>query len=148
MRNYTSSGVHHLEEIVEASLELPSVNQVELHPFCQQRPIVDWCRKQGIVVQAYSPLVRGQKWDNPVLKEVVQKYGKDNAQILIRWSLQLGLVSHSLGEALSHPPLGTLRCQSPPCQREWHPTGISTTLRLKSRIWRSCLHWINEMQAP
>jgi len=83
--------VKHLEEIREAGLEPPSVNQIELHPFCQQRPIVDYCRSHGIVVQAYTPLVRGG-FANPVLQELSKKYGKDPAQILIRWSLQHNFV--------------------------------------------------------
>ncbi|CCL98370.1 uncharacterized protein FIBRA_00365 [Fibroporia radiculosa] len=82
-------GVKHLEEIREMGLETPAVNQIELHPFCQQKPIVDYCRKHGIVVQAYCPLVRGA-FDNPVLQEVARKYNKEAPQILVRWSLQHG----------------------------------------------------------
>jgi len=82
-------GVKHLEEIREAGLETPAVNQIELHPFCQQKPIVEYCNKNGIVIQAYCPLVRGE-FDNPVLKEVATKYNKDIAQVLVRWSLQKG----------------------------------------------------------
>jgi diketogulonate reductase-like aldo/keto reductase len=48
------------------------VNQVELHPFCQQRPITEYCDKHGIVVEAYCPLVRGA-FDDPVLQEVSKK---------------------------------------------------------------------------
>ncbi|KAH9006761.1 NADP-dependent oxidoreductase domain-containing protein [Lactarius hatsudake] len=83
--------VKHLEEIREAGLEAPSVNQIELHPFCQQKAIVDYCRSHDIVVQAYTPLVRGE-FGNPVLQELSKKYGKDPAQILIRWSLQHNFV--------------------------------------------------------
>ncbi|OSX63052.1 hypothetical protein POSPLADRAFT_1141671 [Postia placenta MAD-698-R-SB12] len=81
--------VHHLEEIREAGLETPSVNQIELQPFCQQRPITEYCEKNNIVVQAYCPLVRG-RFDNPALQEVAAKYEKDVAQVLVRWSLQRG----------------------------------------------------------
>jgi len=87
-----SSGVHHLEEIAQAGLETPAINQVELHPFCQQRPIIEYCKAHSIVVQAYCPLVRGQCWDNIVLKEVAGKHGKEISQILVRWSLQNGYV--------------------------------------------------------
>jgi hypothetical protein len=45
------SGVRHLQEIVDAGLEVPSVNQIELHPFCQQKEIVKWCQDHGVVVQ-------------------------------------------------------------------------------------------------
>ncbi|KXN91005.1 hypothetical protein AN958_03072 [Leucoagaricus sp. SymC.cos] len=106
-------GIHHLEEIKHAGYELPEVNQIEvrlandlvyrgglvthaasnskLHPFCQQRPIVAYCKENEIVVQAYSPLVRG-KMDHPTFLEIANKHNKDPAQILIRWSLQKGLI--------------------------------------------------------
>lgn len=66
------SGVKHLEEIREAGLETPAINQIELQPFCQQKDIVEYCNKHGIFVQAYCPLVRG-RFDNPVLQEVAKK---------------------------------------------------------------------------
>ncbi|EJF64845.1 Aldo/keto reductase [Dichomitus squalens LYAD-421 SS1] len=81
----------HIEEIRAAGLEIPAVNQIELHPFCQQRPITKYCEENGIVVQAYSPLVRG-RLDHPVLQHLSKKYNKDTAQIAIRWSLQHGFV--------------------------------------------------------
>ncbi|KAL6309362.1 Aldo/keto reductase [Sparassis latifolia] len=82
-------GVRHLEEIHEAGLETPSVNQIELHPFCQQQAIVNYCDKHNIFVQAYCPLIRG-KFSNPVFQEVAKKYNKSVAQVLVRWSLQRG----------------------------------------------------------
>ncbi|KAI0936117.1 hypothetical protein AcV5_004338 [Taiwanofungus camphoratus] len=82
-------GVKYLEEIREAGLATPAVNQVELQPFCQQKAIVEYCNKHGIIVQAYCPLVRGE-FGNPVLQEIAQKYKKDVAQVLVRWSLQRG----------------------------------------------------------
>ncbi|KAG2365974.1 NADP-dependent oxidoreductase domain-containing protein [Suillus spraguei] len=86
--NYSAK---HIEEIREAGLDMPVVNQIELHPFCQQKPIVEYCNKNNIVVQAYSPLLRGA-FDNTVIQELSTKYSKDPAQILIRWSLQRGFV--------------------------------------------------------
>ncbi|KAA1473810.1 Aldo/keto reductase [Dentipellis sp. KUC8613] len=82
-------GIHHLEEIEKLGMELPAVNQIELHPFCQQKPIVAWCRARGIVIQAYCPLIRGNM-DDPVIVGVAKKHNRDAAQILIRWSLQHG----------------------------------------------------------
>ncbi|KAI0365663.1 Aldo/keto reductase [Pilatotrama ljubarskyi] len=84
-------GVKHLEEIRSANLPMPSVNQIELHPFCQQKPIVTYCREHEIVVQAYSPLIRGQM-DHPLLTQLATKHGRDTAQVLLRWSLQKGFV--------------------------------------------------------
>ncbi|KAL1735512.1 NADP-dependent oxidoreductase domain-containing protein [Schizophyllum commune] len=84
-------GVKHLEEIRAANYELPSVNQIELHPLCQQKEIVEYCNQNNIVVQAYCPIIRGQM-DNAVIQSVAKKHARDPAQILIRWSLQRGFV--------------------------------------------------------
>ncbi|KAL4081116.1 NADP-dependent oxidoreductase domain-containing protein [Scleroderma citrinum] len=84
-------GVRHLNEIKNAGLPMPVVNQIELHPFCQHRPIVEYCRAHSIVVQAYCPLIRG-RMDHPVIQQVANKHNRDLAQILIRWSLQKGFV--------------------------------------------------------
>ncbi|KAF8919803.1 NADP-dependent oxidoreductase domain-containing protein [Mucidula mucida] len=84
-------GIHHLEEIRAAGYEMPAVNQIELHPFCQQRPIVHYCRQTAIVVQAYCPLLSG-KMDDPTILSVASKYARDPAHILLRWSLQNGFV--------------------------------------------------------
>ncbi|KIP08492.1 hypothetical protein PHLGIDRAFT_23512 [Phlebiopsis gigantea 11061_1 CR5-6] len=84
-------GVKHLEEIRAAGLEPPAVNQIELHPLCQQKPIVAYCQKNAIVVQAYTPLIRGN-FDEPAFQDIARKHGRDVAQILIRWSLQKGFV--------------------------------------------------------
>ncbi|KAK2464217.1 hypothetical protein APHAL10511_003674 [Amanita phalloides] len=83
--------VHHLEEIKKAGYELPSINQIELHPFCQQKPIVEYCRANHIIIQAYSPLVRG-KMDDPVIQQIAARHSRDPAQILLRWSIQKGFV--------------------------------------------------------
>jgi len=84
-------GVRHLEELKAAGYEKPSVNQIELHPFNQQRDIVKYCKDNDIVVQAYCPLVHGQM-DHPVILEVSSKYNREPAQVLVRWSLQKGYV--------------------------------------------------------
>ncbi|KZT65946.1 Aldo/keto reductase [Daedalea quercina L-15889] len=84
-------GVHHLQEIAAAGYEAPSVNQLEIHPFCQQRPIVEYCKAHNITVEAYCPLVRG-KLDDPVIAGIAKRINKDSAQVLIRWSLQHGYI--------------------------------------------------------
>ncbi|PFH53851.1 hypothetical protein AMATHDRAFT_73257 [Amanita thiersii Skay4041] len=83
--------VHHLEEIKKAGYEMPAVNQIELHPLCQQKPIVDYCRANNIVVQAYCPIIRGNM-NHSVIQELAVKHDRDPAQVLVRWSLQRGFV--------------------------------------------------------
>lgn len=85
----TLSGVKHLETL---PLPRPAVNQIELHPWCQQNPIVAYCRAHNIAIQAYCPLVRAdpERFNDPVLQSICEKTGKGPAQVLIRWSLQKG----------------------------------------------------------
>ncbi|MGI0149245.1 MAG: aldo/keto reductase [Thermoplasmata archaeon] len=87
--NYT---IRHLQELLPASPVPPSVNQVEFHPFLYQRELLEFCRSQGIQLEAYSPLARGRRLDHPVIREIAAQYARSPAQILIRWSLQHGLV--------------------------------------------------------
>ena len=70
----------------------PAVNQVLFHPFSYKKELLDFCMSKNIVLEAYSPLVRGKKLDDPIIANIAKKYGKTPAQILIRWSLQHGLV--------------------------------------------------------
>ena len=73
--------------------EMPAVNQVELHPFYSRKDVRDYCAGKGIRMEAYSPLVRGQRMDDATLKGVAGNYGKSPAQVLIRWGLQHGIVT-------------------------------------------------------
>ncbi|SGY51012.1 BQ5605_C001g00950 [Microbotryum silenes-dioicae] len=82
----------HLQQLVDAGCDIPEVNQIELHPWLRQAPIVEWCEKHRVVVQAYCPLVRGDRFQDPVLLEVAKRTNKTPAQVLIRWSLQKGYV--------------------------------------------------------
>lgn len=86
-------GVKHIEEMkAYAKVWPPHVNQIELHPWCQQRVIEAYCKRNGIVVEAYSPLVRNYKANDPTLVDVAKKYERTTAQILIRYALQKGWV--------------------------------------------------------
>jgi hypothetical protein len=62
----------------------PKRDQVELHPWCQQRDIVEYCQQHDIIVQAYSPLVRAKRMADPTLVEVAKKVGATPAQVLVR----------------------------------------------------------------
>jgi len=82
--------VHHLKELLKNYEVVPAVNQFELHPFdySEEKDLIDFCRKNNIAVEAYSPLTHGRKLNHPKLKEIAGKYNKSTAQVLIRWSLQ------------------------------------------------------------
>jgi len=85
-------GVKHLQQLKESSRIMPAVNQIELHPWCQQREIVEYCKSENIAVQAYCPLVRGEKFKDETLVKISQKHGKSPAHVLLRWSLQKGYI--------------------------------------------------------
>ncbi|KAI3113450.1 hypothetical protein CBS147333_2888 [Penicillium roqueforti] len=86
-------GVGHIEEMRSyAQVFPPHVDQLELHPWCQQRVIGEYCQKNGIILEAYSPLVRNYKANDPTLVEVAKKYGKLTQQVLIRYAMQKGWV--------------------------------------------------------
>lgn len=93
-------GVHHLDEleayIKETETEqgkgkggVISVNQVELHPWLTRKDITEWCKQRGVLLEAYCPIVRATKNDDPLLVSLAKKYGKTPSQVLIRWSLQM-----------------------------------------------------------
>jgi len=84
--------VPHLEELLAHASLPPSVNQIEVHPFLQQRDTRAFCKAQDIVVEAYSPLTHGTLINHPVITSVAQTVKKSNAQVLLRWGIQHGMV--------------------------------------------------------
>jgi len=71
---------------------LPAVNQIEFHPFQQQKKLLDYCKSKGIVVVAYSPLSQGKRLQDPVILKIAQKTNKTPAQVALRWCLQKDVV--------------------------------------------------------
>ncbi|KAF2090505.1 Aldo/keto reductase [Saccharata proteae CBS 121410] len=85
----SNAGKKHIEGIKSyAKVWPPAINQIELHPWCQQREAVAYSQSQGIVVQAYCPLVRNKKADDKTLCSVAEKHGKTTGQVLLRYALQ------------------------------------------------------------
>ncbi len=70
---------------------LPSVNQIERHPFARQQGTVNYCIEKDIQVIAYSPLARSQSLNHPTLLELASSYSKSPAQVVLRWHLQHGI---------------------------------------------------------
>lgn len=93
-------GVHHLDEL-ETWIKTTdhkegagkggviSVVQVELHPWLARPDIVAWCKQRNVLCEAYCPIVRATKNDDPLLLPLSKKYNKTPPQILLRWSLQM-----------------------------------------------------------
>jgi diketogulonate reductase-like aldo/keto reductase len=109
--------IKHLTELLRETNTIPAVNQVEFHPYLYQRDLLEFCRRSGIVLEAYSPLTKGERLKDRKLVAIAKKYAsarpqagnskpriplmesfsrrsdsKSTAQILIRWALQHGLV--------------------------------------------------------
>lgn len=83
---------HHLRAIIDATGVAPALNQVELHPYLAQRPLVALHAELGIVTASWSPLARGVLLQDPVVCELAEQVGRTAAQVVIRWHLQHGLV--------------------------------------------------------
>ncbi len=84
--------VRHLEELMAKANHPPAVNQIELHPFLQRRDTVTLCKSLGIVLEAYSPLTRGEKLDHPEVVAIARETKRTAAQVLLRWGVQHGFV--------------------------------------------------------
>ena len=80
----------HLRRIIDESGVIPAINQIELHPWLPQAHLRDVDTRLGIRTEAWSPLGSGRLVDDLVLAEVGRKHGKTTAQVMVRWSLQLG----------------------------------------------------------
>ncbi|EPS42314.1 hypothetical protein H072_3692 [Dactylellina haptotyla CBS 200.50] len=87
-------GIRHLQEILDKFPDYPPlVNQIELNPFITQPAIVTFCRENNIILQAYTPLAKSQRFSDDTVTALADKYGKTPAEIMIKWGLQEGFVS-------------------------------------------------------
>lgn len=87
--NYT---ITHLEEMKKYATIPPTVNQVEFHPFLYQQELLNYCRQNDIVLEAYRPLTNGQRLTDENIEKIAQKYNKTGAQVVLRWSVQHGCI--------------------------------------------------------
>jgi diketogulonate reductase-like aldo/keto reductase len=85
--------IHHLQDILDVAEVKPMVNQVEYHPKLSQVELLNFCKENGIQMEAWSPLMQGELLQNEVLMELAEKYNKSVAQIILRWDLQNGVVT-------------------------------------------------------
>ncbi|TIA72048.1 hypothetical protein E3P91_02223 [Wallemia ichthyophaga] len=84
-------GIRHLVEL--SSTKHPvSVNQLDLHPFMQRREDVAYNKQNNISLEAWGPLARAMRFNNPILKRLSEKHAKSPAQVLLRWSVQKGYI--------------------------------------------------------
>lgn len=81
-----------IEEILGLCEVKPAVLQTEVHPYFQERKLKKFLEREGMVIQAWYPLGHGDKalLEEPLFAELAQKYGKTNAQLILRWHIQAG----------------------------------------------------------
>ena len=82
-----------LENLLGSCRVMPMVNQILLHITNTDSALVDFCKAQGIQVEAYSPIAHGEALKNPAIVKMAEKYGVSAAQLCIRYVLQLGAVA-------------------------------------------------------
>src|SRR5699024_2844122 len=82
-----------LENLLEGCRIKPMVNQILLHITNTDKALLEYCRAQGILVEAYSPIAHGEALKNPAITRMAEKYGVTPAQLCIRYVLQLGTVA-------------------------------------------------------
>lgn len=84
--------IDQIEALIDTTGEIPAVNQIEWSPFGHSQEILDYCRDNGIIIQAYSPLTHQARLGDETLRDIADQYRKTPAQLLIRWNIQLGNV--------------------------------------------------------
>lgn len=84
--------IHHIEALLKTTKIKPVVNQIYLNPSDHQEEVVQFCRDNDILVEAYSPLGSGRIFEIDELQEIALKYDKSVAQIVLRWHLDKGFV--------------------------------------------------------
>ena len=82
-----------IESLIETARIKPMVNQILLHISNTPKELVEYCQKNGIVVEAYSPIAHGEILNQPQIKEMASRYGVSVPQLCVRYTLQLGAVS-------------------------------------------------------
>ena len=83
---------HHLQPLLDAATVVPAINQIEFHPYFQQRESAEFNARHGIVTESWSPLGQGQLVDEASVNAIAEMHSKTLAQVILRWHLQLGHV--------------------------------------------------------
>ena len=84
--------IGHLEELRKAAKIMPMVNQIVVHPCFSQKELVNYCNNYKIQVIGWSPIMKGQLLEVPLMMDLAEKYNKSIAQIALRWHIQKGII--------------------------------------------------------
>ncbi len=85
--------IEQTEELLKIADVIPAVNQVEFHPWLYQKELWEYCRKQKIQLEAYSPLARAETLKDKTVVQMAGNYKKTPAQILLKWAVQKNIVA-------------------------------------------------------
>lgn len=85
--------VHHLKDVLNEGNVVPAVNQIEFHPYLVQPELISFCKSHQIQLEAWSPLMQGHIVSVPDIQNMAKKYNKTEAQVVLRWDLQHGVVT-------------------------------------------------------
>ena len=114
--------IRHLEELRRVSSIVPVVNQIECHPLCYPKELIEYCQSNGIQVQAYAPLARGAYLDNDILCVLGTKYAHTPAQVRT---------------SLGNPERNFRNTKSPHTRNALLPMPEFLILQLTRKIWAS-----------
>lgn len=91
LSNFTAAQIQEILDICEVK---PAILQTEVHPYSQEQELKEFLEKENMVIQAWYPLGHGDKGliQEPIFSKLAEKYGKSNAQIILRWHIQAGNV--------------------------------------------------------
>ncbi|NIK13234.1 aldo/keto reductase [Alkalibacillus almallahensis] len=83
----------HLEDLMTTANVKPTVNQVEYHPHLQQHDVKAFCEQESIQLEAWSPLKRGDLFDDETIQHIAQKHDKTPAQVILRWDVDTNVIT-------------------------------------------------------
>ncbi len=81
-----------MEEAVKLSPEPLICNQIEIHPYLDQRKLIEACHRLSLAVVAHCPIARGAIFGDPVIERIAKRHGRTAAQVALRWLLQRDIV--------------------------------------------------------
>jgi diketogulonate reductase-like aldo/keto reductase len=83
----------HIDTLLQNTQTIPSINQIELHPGLKQKELRNYCKDKGIIIEAWSPIMRGRALTLQHIQGLALKYNKTPAQIILRWQIQQNMVT-------------------------------------------------------
>ena len=143
---YVLTALVQLQELLASNPRIPpAVNQIEVHPFNTRTAITSFCQENGIVVEAYAPLVRALRMKHPTIVSLSKKYACSPGQLLVRWSLQHGYVplpkSAKKERILENADIGGFSIEV--CNLLNTFLRVINTKSSRTQIWRRWTGWMS-----